>query len=485
MNDTPREKWLLLDDSANDRRRVMMALSFAENDAEIFASATVTEALELLEKYSFDLALLDFYLRGNTTSERLIAEIRNRFPALPIVVVSGATGQSKRIYNAGADSITPKLNETAAFTTALRNGIMHAKALRHSKTVRIHLRKTYISPQISAAFRQILENKSGNAVIEGASGMGRTDLARELAERLRKRYPDSHGREVLTVGCAEMTNTSSISAERLLFGAHDKTANLDHGLLKAAEEAILVIDDVHLLSRDLQERLKQLFEKGYGKTDSGVAISASKLRIVFTVESSRYSNLVAGFVHACAAFQIRIPSFASMLPEKREIVEFWFSRAAKERKQRRLRPTKGMMKALFRAINSAPNRVTLRSLVKTIESAIDRAREDSRVLVTESDLVDLAFIYEVDAEQVAPFQGETFSLPSDDKIGVAAWKEIYFAARNGTMEEATALLKKVMIDYAMITYDNNKTRVAKQLGISRQHLYKPVMKELVSLDDAE
>jgi transcriptional regulator with PAS, ATPase and Fis domain len=42
-----------------------------------------------------------------------------------------------------------------------------------------------------------------------------------------------------------------------------------------------------------------------------------------------------------------------------------------------------------------------------------------------------------------------------------------------------------MIDYAMITYDGNKTRVAKQLGISRQHLYKPAMKELASLDEAE
>lgn len=59
------------------------------------------------------------------------------------------------------------------------------------------------------------------------------------------------------------------------------------------------------------------------------------------------------------------------------------------------------------------------------------------------------------------------------------------AACKGTMEEATALLKEVMIDYATITYDGNKTRVAKQLGISRQHLYKPAMKELTSLDDAE
>jgi DNA-binding NtrC family response regulator len=477
VTDVKREKWLLLDDSANDRRRARMALAQYESEVELVEAATLAEAREYLEKQTFKMALLDFYLKGNTTSERLIAEIRDRFPDMPIIVVSSEAGKSRAIYGAGADAISPKMPDTASFASSLRNAVFHAKAVRASRVHRTGIRKVYIPNAIENQIKLIIQQRrSGNVLVESVSGMGRTDIARDLAARIWKRWSSANGRDVLFIQCASRDETHHSDFDSELFGRRGGEVGWEHGLLKASEDGVLVIDDVHLLPEATQTRLKTLIENGGGTSNTGMHIDANRLRLVFTLNTAESQKLITGFVQGCVSQHIRIPLFASMVSEKKAIVEFCFERGKREYRQRRLHAAKGLIRVLNNGINKSPYRVTLRSVIKTVDSAIANARNDARSLVTEMDLDDLPLLYEVESTANHTPAAGMFSIENDDPIGAAAWRDLYFAIRNGTLEESEQLVKKMMIDYAMLKHDGNKSNVAKQLRISRQHLYKPSLR---------
>jgi DNA-binding NtrC family response regulator len=479
MTQSNREKWLILDDSASDRRRLATALADLEAQVELIQAATVAESQDILAKDSISLCLFDFFLRG-TTTERLIANIRASHPEIPIVVVSGQAGSEKRIYNAGADSVVPKVLDARAFATMVKSAVLHAKELRHMKAGRVQFRRIYLSPEVTTRFRQILRRGTGNVLITSPAGMGRTDVARSLAERIRSRSPQSHGREVMTLAC---TNPESpLTFDELLFGK-PKDGRLPHrGLLEAAQDAVLVIDDAHLLPEEVQERMKALFKQGHGISNTGATITTSRLRIVFTaLDNKDACGSVQGFMQNCIAFFIEIPAFSRILDEKKAIVEFAFKRASRKHRQK-VKADRGLLRTLCRAIDHASHRVTMRSIVRTVEDAVARANEDGRTLVVESDLGNLEFLYEAEL-QTEPTEISQLTMASDDKIGAEPWHELYHAARNNSFEEATDLLRKMMVEYAMIKHKGNKTKVAAQLNVARQHLYKPCLRDLVLTDN--
>ena len=128
---TDKEIWLVLDDSAADRRRFLMALS-DEHDVEVALAATVTEAKEILISKAVSVFLVDFFLKAGMTSSKLISEVRSNHPNLPVVVVSGHAGVEIELYLAGSDQIVPKPLSLLDFKNALLNGVRQAKARREA-----------------------------------------------------------------------------------------------------------------------------------------------------------------------------------------------------------------------------------------------------------------------------------------------------------------------------------------------------------------
>lgn len=474
MTETLRENWLILDDSASDRRRLVSVLNEFQNEVELVHASTVTEALEILSKKTISLCILDFFLRG-TTTQRLIASIRSTHPEIPIVVVSGQAGSEKRIYNAGADAVVPKLFDLTAFGSVVKNAVLHARELRTIKVARTQYRKVYLSPVLAPQMRKLLRTQAGHVLITSPSGMGRTEIAMSVAERLRYKAPEIRGVEVMSLCLSDAESCQN--AEHLLFGQMDGQKVIQRGLLEDAMDSVLVVDDAQLMGEGVRNRLKAFFKKGTTLSSTGALLDTKRIRIIFTIPDDAESvDFIAGLTNNGIAFRIDIPPFSKILNEKKAVVEFAVKRSCLQHR-REIRADKAFLRALFAAVDKESHRVTLRSLMRTVDEAVIRAGEDGRNLIVASDLGNFEHLFEAQSHRGSG-QTESFSLDYDDEIGIDRWLELYNAARNSSFEDATLILRQMMVDYAMIKFEGNKTKVAAQLNIARQHLYKPALRKM-------
>lgn len=101
-------KILLIDDHAILRAGVKRIL-MDDLQAEIGEAADTTEAIQLLEAKSWDVALLDISLPGRSGLD-LLPEIRSRYPALRVIVLSSFDDQqfAIRAFRDGADGFLTK-----------------------------------------------------------------------------------------------------------------------------------------------------------------------------------------------------------------------------------------------------------------------------------------------------------------------------------------------------------------------------------------
>lgn len=115
------ERVLIVDDHplVRDGLRSVIAISF--DNCEIFEAASMEEAVSLLEKQdNFDLILLDLNIPDVRRLDGLKL-LRDRFPILPVVMVSGAFDRPivQEALAAGAAGFIPKSLKRSAIVDAL------------------------------------------------------------------------------------------------------------------------------------------------------------------------------------------------------------------------------------------------------------------------------------------------------------------------------------------------------------------------------
>ncbi|WDA35792.1 response regulator [Sphingobium sp. YC-XJ3] len=115
------ERVLIVDDHplVRDGLRSVIAISF--DNCDIFEAASMDEAVSLLEKQdNFDLILLDLNIPDVRRLDGLKL-LRDRFPILPVVMVSGAFDRAivQEALAAGAAGFIPKSLKRSAIVDAL------------------------------------------------------------------------------------------------------------------------------------------------------------------------------------------------------------------------------------------------------------------------------------------------------------------------------------------------------------------------------
>lgn len=471
MTAVVREKWLILDDCATDRRRMVLAIQ--DEAIEPVCASTVSEAQEILERGKFGVCILDFFLRG-TSSRNLISSIRKQFPAMLIIVVSSYAGKEESIYRAGADEVIPKVSDLDAFATVVRNAVAHARSLRGAKVASVSRLSLRMTPSLKRDFKTVVSSSGGNVLIISEPGMGRTAVARALGEEL-LRVPLSTPtneiltqKSILTFTCSPEETFESVDSA--LFGA----VGGDAGLVAAAQNGVLLIEEAQHLPRQMQEKLKKFVLLRKAKSNNGALISPSSVRFLFTsLSQTDGSSIWEGFQKSVTPLVISIPPFSEMLRESRQIIEFFFARES----QRRVKPEKGLVREIMDRVQASCTQVTLRSLSHAIELACGRAASEGRDLVLVSDFESFEDLYDPNVG-IVPKDLRQLLLASDDQVGITPWLQLYEIARSGNMAEAEELLRKMMVEYALIRYKGNKTKMANQLGVARQHLYKPCLRGL-------
>jgi DNA-binding NarL/FixJ family response regulator len=119
------ERVLIADDHPLVRDGLHGVVAVAFDACEIFEAASLDEAVEVIEREGdFDLVLLDVNMPG-TSGTMGLTQLRRRFPALPVVVVSAATDRHLITASlaAGASGFIPKSLRRGAIVDALRSVI--------------------------------------------------------------------------------------------------------------------------------------------------------------------------------------------------------------------------------------------------------------------------------------------------------------------------------------------------------------------------
>ncbi|HTE49724.1 MAG TPA: response regulator [Kofleriaceae bacterium] len=144
---------LVVDDDPLILKASRRALEHAAFEAVVVGS--IAEAKAQLLHDRFDVAILDYFLRGGECGCDLIAPLRSRFPAIRIVVMSGLGAVAEIIHHAhalGADLVESKTRadwatlargeprrpvqaDPALSLAALRRELIHGALLVHRRNI--------------------------------------------------------------------------------------------------------------------------------------------------------------------------------------------------------------------------------------------------------------------------------------------------------------------------------------------------------------
>ena len=466
------EQWLIVDDSATDRRRMMSALSTIYPGVRLVTASTVAEAQDILAQRPIHFCLLDFFLRG-TTTERLIRSLRKQSPEIPILVVSGQAGSQQRIYNAGADAIIPKVVDQESFSLVIKSATLHAREIRRIRARRAQHNRIYLSEQLSAQLLTLVPQSQGHIWITSEAGMGRTGVARYLAERMQSKFENQELHDVLTINCSDVDVQPNIEAFLKSYAKPDSVS------LSCSLQKVLILDDIDLLSENTLNRLKRILTIGMESKTSFPSNYSFNFRIIFTSKSEqRTKDIISQYFYDFCLNRIILPSSDFIISDFKKILNFAIRRES-EQGRSKIKAERSFIRSLQDAVEKNVQKITLRSFMRTIEESVKTAMEDGRTLLIDSDLGNLEYLLD-GSDKNLQSEGMNFNLPLNDAVGLKAWLQLYDASREKSFEDATAILRAIMLEYAMCKHRGNKTKVAAQLNVSRQHLYKPCMRKIMN-----
>src|SRR5262245_30450339 len=115
-------KVLVVDDHALIREAAQAVLKQLNRDAVVFEAASSEQAIQLVEKHpDLSLLLLDLNL-PDRDGFSVLGELRDRYPAVPIIVVSALKDPDrvKRAFSLGAMGFIPKTTETQVMLNAIQ-----------------------------------------------------------------------------------------------------------------------------------------------------------------------------------------------------------------------------------------------------------------------------------------------------------------------------------------------------------------------------
>jgi len=273
---------LVIDDEANIRR--MVGALLASEGFEVTEAAGGNDGLTLAAENEPDVVLLDLMMPGGPDGIQILDKLRQRYPDLPVVMMSGRASLSDAVSatRLGAAQFLekPLVPETLliALQSALelRRARLEARTLRHdlgfdaemigTSEPMVKVRK--LIAQIAATESRIL--------IMGESGTGK-----ELAAAAIHTASARRNRPFVRVNCAaiprDLVESEMFGHER---GAFTGAAERRIGRFELAHRGTLFLDEVGDLNLEAQAKLLRAIEAGeIERLGSGKPISVD-VRIV-------------------------------------------------------------------------------------------------------------------------------------------------------------------------------------------------------------
>ena len=253
---------LIVDDEPNIRRMVG-ALLGAEG-FEVRDAADAAEGLERAIELEPDLVLLDLMMPGPADGLQLLEKLRERYPDLPVVMMSGRAGLADAVKatRLGAVNFLEKPLTPEGVLLALSGALELRQARRERSALRADLGLAGELVGDSPAMRAVREMiarvapSDARVLIGGESGTGKELVAAAIHAQSARR-----DRPFVRVNCAaiprDLVESEMFGHERGSFtGATERRL----GRFELAHTGTLLLDEVGELSPEAQSKLLRAIE---------------------------------------------------------------------------------------------------------------------------------------------------------------------------------------------------------------------------------
>jgi two-component system nitrogen regulation response regulator NtrX len=255
---------LIIDDEPNIRRMVG-ALLATEGFTAIDAADGVI-GLERATQHEPDVVLLDLMIPGAMDGMAVLGKLRERYPDIPVVMMSGRAGLSDavRATKLGAFNFLEKPLSPEGVLLTLRSALELRNARREARSLREDLGLTGEMVGTSPAMRRVREligrvaPTDARVLIMGESGTGKELVAAAIHHGSTRR-----DRAFVRVNCAaiprDLVESELFGHERGAFtGAMERRI----GRFELAHRGSLLLDEVGDLGADAQAKLLRAIEAG-------------------------------------------------------------------------------------------------------------------------------------------------------------------------------------------------------------------------------
>lgn len=469
----PISRWLVVDDTPEDADDIVLAIEGLGGKADTADSIKAAE--KLLRKNIYDVCVVDCFYKGtNKWGIDLLPDLRSTLPGLPVIMISNSDDLELpgKVIRAGADMFCPKLKDSLSLTKILGAASLQATTIRKLKIMEFDSRfskEIFLSKQTSDAFSHSVRRKEERLLICGATGTGKTIGSQLFAHQFLKQNYGSLSRNIVYHDCASKSDEAN---SLLLFGDSKTIGNtLQLSLFERAVGGVLILDNLHALSYENQNKLKSIFDSEYVPSVFGEgSLSISLIKFVATCCTDFQKKIVPGFLEAYAHREIDLPSIADLNQELTKVIQFIFEQLSQSIESLNVSSSGDVISKIldFAANYSFP--ANFRTLHQIIENALSKALADHRSQIYSSD------IEIIGSMKISPLVSQecikngirNYSEVLEGRFGEALLKYI---SSGENFDEAKDLLRKIMINIASKKCGGNKSKIASALGISRQSLY--------------
>ena len=287
MNQTENEhndavRILVVED--NENLRMILSDRLVDAGYRVRQASSLAEAVEVLERESCQLTLLDIFLPDQSGLEGL-RKIRNRYPSVPVIVMTahGTIDMAVEAIKEGAYEFITKPLDFKRLAVLVERAI---------ESFQLRTEVDYLRRAADEPFTEIIGERTGlrkamdlvrsvadsdmTVLLRGETGTGKEVIARAV-----HRLSSRRKRPFVVANCAAIPRELM---ESEMFG-HVKgsftNAISDHaGVFETAGNGTLLLDEIGDLNHDLQAKILRALEDGSFKKVGGKTVQYSRARII-------------------------------------------------------------------------------------------------------------------------------------------------------------------------------------------------------------
>jgi DNA-binding NtrC family response regulator len=437
-------KILLVDDN-EAFRKLFLSLEGAQG-YDTVSVASAEQAISALNEASFDLIISDVQMPGMNGTE-LFRETQDLYPHIPVILITafGSTEEALQAVKEGAfhyfeKPIDDKLD---LFWTTVREALVKSRmqndlaSFRKQRSLELRTPATIIgrSKEIKKVVTSInqVATLPVTVLVFGETGTGKELVARAIHDTSNRR-----DKPLFSVNCNEFA-PGILESE--LFG-HEKGAftgaiNRKTGLFGAAHQGTLFLDEIAGAPDFFQAKLLRVLETKKFMLVGGTTPIHSDFRLIVATNRNLEEEVAGGrfrqdLLYRINVYTIEIPALRDRREDISLIAEFYLKRFSEAHNKRSITGFSTNAMLHLREYGWPGN---VRELTNIVERAVITCLDS---VITTKDL---------------PFETE-----GDERISNLNLKEV----------------EKYYIRLALKQTNNNKTKAAELLGISRKTLTEKV-----------